>query len=258
MNKFQRFKELHQQSTPLQIGNVWNCQSALLFEKLGYKAIGTSSAAIANSLGYEDGEQISFEQLNYIVKLITSKVSIPLTVDIEGGYNQDVNEVIKNIVTLYENGSVGINIEDSVVNDDRTILNAQDFCKTIETIKLYLKDNNINMFLNIRTDSYIIGLKTPLKETLSRIKVYEKAGADGIFVPCITAETDIKEVVKTTSLPVNVMAMPNLPAFETLQKCGVKRVSMGPFVYNYMNDQLKNILNDIEKYESFNCLFETK
>ena len=258
MNRKKQFKELHQQTEPLQIGNVWDCQSALMFEKAEYKAIGTSSAAIASSLGYEDGEQIGFEQLSYIVKQITSKVSIPLTVDIEGGYSRDVNEIIKNIVALSENGAVGINIEDSVVDDGRTILNTRDFCKTIERIKSYLEDNNINIFLNVRTDAYIMGLKNPLEETLSRAEMYEKAGADGIFVPCITAEAEIKEVVKSTALPVNVMAMPNLPGFKALQRCGVKRVSMGPFLYNHMNKYLKNILNDFEKDKSFDCLFVTK
>jgi len=61
-----------------------------------------------------------------------------------------------------------------------------------------------------------MGLENPLEETVARIKLYEQAGADGIFVPCITEESDIREVVRTTSLPVNVMTMPNLPAFETL------------------------------------------
>jgi len=77
-----------------------------------------------------------------------------------------------------------------------------------------------------------MGLDSPLEQTLSRIKMHQQAGADGIFVPCIMTEADIKEVVKCTSLPVNAMTMPNLPPFEKLQAYGIKRISMGPFIYN--------------------------
>lgn len=127
MTKYQEFRELHQQESPLQIGNVWDCQSALMFEKSGYKAIGTSSAAIANSLGYEDGEQMSFEELNTIVKLIASKISIPLTVDMEGGYSRDAEQIINNIVIIYNAGVVGINLEDSAVSEGRKILDSYEF-----------------------------------------------------------------------------------------------------------------------------------
>ena len=255
MTKFQQFKELHQQIDPLHIGNVWDCQSALMFEKLGYQAIGTSSAAIANSLGYEDGEQMGFEELNAIVKLIRSKTSIPLTVDLEGGYSRDVGQIINNIVTLYNAGVVGINLEDSVVNEGREILNADEFGESLKTIKSYLGKSNIDIFLNIRTDPYLMGLDDPLQETISRIKIYEKFGSDGIFVPCITNENDIVRVVENTSLPVNVMAMPDLPTFETLKKCGVKRTSMGSFLYDKMAKTLEDTLVGIGKDQSFNGLF---
>jgi 2-methylisocitrate lyase-like PEP mutase family enzyme len=255
MNRSKEFKELHNQEDLLLIGNVWDVQSASIFEEKGYKAVGTSSAAIATSLGLEDGEQMSFEQLNEIVKKITSKISIPLTVDIEGGYSRNVNEIIENIVTLYRNGVSGINIEDSVVDGDRKILDTEEFGKTISAIKTYLKENKIDLFLNIRTDFFIMGLNNPLEETIKRIKTYEKYGADGIFVPCITSEQDIKQVVETTTLPINVMTMPNLPNFNKLQKLGVKRISMGPFIYNNITDHLKKTLQNIEKDQSFNCLF---
>jgi len=255
MTKFQIFKELHQQNNPLQIGNVWDCQSALMFEKLGYRAAGTSSAAIADSLGYEDGEQMGFDELNAIVKLITSKISIPLTVDLEGGYSRDIDQVISNIVTLHNSGVVGINLEDSVVNEDRKILNSCEFGQSIKAIKLYLKKYKIDIFLNIRTDPYLMGLEDPLQETISRIQIYEKSGADGIFVPCITNENDLTRVVESTSLPINVLAMPDLPTFEILKKCGVKRMSMGSFLYSKMTKNMEDTLSAIGKNQTFNDLF---
>ncbi len=255
MDNFKTFKNLHNQDATFVLGNVWNTQSALLFQKLGFKAIGTSSAAIATSLGYEDGEKMPFEDLLRIVKNIQSKIDIPLTVDIESGYSRNTVEIINNIIALHKLGVVGINIEDSITNTEREIVNSQEFGKTIQLIKSHLTNNKIDVFLNVRTDFYIMGLTNPLEETLKRIKIYEENGADGIFVPCIVTENEIQQVVESTILPVNVMCMPNLPNFNDLQNLGVKRVSIGPFLYNDMISNLENSIIEITKNNSFNSIF---
>jgi 2-methylisocitrate lyase-like PEP mutase family enzyme len=82
-NQFHYFKELHTQSEALLIGNVWNAQSAKVFERLGFKAIATSSSAVANSLGYEDGEGMPFNDYLFVIKRILSSVKTPLSVDME-------------------------------------------------------------------------------------------------------------------------------------------------------------------------------
>ncbi|VAW39633.1 Probable carboxyvinyl-carboxyphosphonate phosphorylmutase [hydrothermal vent metagenome] len=255
MNKYNTFKNLHQQDSALLLGNVWNVQSAVLFQKLGFQAIGTSSAAIATSLGYEDGEKMPFVDLLRIVKNIQSKINIPLTVDIEGGYSRNTAEIITNIIALQKLGVVGINIEDAITNTDREIVDAQKFGKTIQVIKAHLLSNKANIFLNVRTDSYIMGLNNPLAETLKRIQIYEESGADGIFVPCIVAKNEIKKVVETTALPVNIMCMPDLPSFNDLQDLGVKRISAGPFLYNDMIDKLEKTIVKITKNQSFKSIF---
>ncbi len=262
MNKLATFKNLHNQHTSLLLGNVWDAQSALLFQKAGFKAIGTSSAAIAASLGYEDGEKMPFEDLLRIVKNIQSKINIPLTVDIEGGYSRNIAELIENIIALQNLGVAGINIEDSIPvpqshskANGREIVNAHSFSDIIRKIKSHLLKSNSTIFLNARTDFYIMGLKNPLKKTLERIKLYEQSGADGIFIPCIVQEDEIKKVVQSTILPVNVMCMPNLPNFNKLENLGVKRISMGPFLYNTIVSKLENAINDIVENQSFNPLF---
>lgn len=256
MTKIENFRELNQSNDILHIGNVWDVQSALIFEKQNYKVIGTSSLAIANSLGFEDGEELSFDTLLTIVKQIISKVNIPLSVDIEGGYSRDTNQIIENIISLYEIGVVGVNIEDSIVrNGDRVILSQNDFATILKNIKKVLKEKNIDIFINARTDYFIMGLDNPLEETIKRVKLYEENGADGVFVPCIVDIEDIKEVVKSTTLPVNIMTMPNLPSFNTLQQTGVKRISQGPFIYNSLMESFENKLETINKDNSFKSLF---
>ena len=256
MTAFQEFKNLHEQNSLLHIANVWDANSVLLFEKAGYKSIGTSSSAIAESLGYEDGEEMSFDALFSVVDVIKKRTSLPLTVDLEAGYSRDPDDILKNIIMLSEIGVVGINLEDSTVeNGNRNISDSAKFSKLIQFLKNSLAEKGIDVFFNIRTDFFLMGLDNPLNETIARAMLYEAAGADGIFVPCVTDENDIQKIVDSVSLPVNVMAMPNLPSFLTLQNIGVKRVSMGPFFYNMMNDYFNKITASIEEAQAFTPIF---
>ncbi|MFN9998829.1 MAG: isocitrate lyase/phosphoenolpyruvate mutase family protein, partial [bacterium] len=96
MKSFDDFLKLHQQSQPLLIGNIWDAKSAQVLEKVGYKAIGTSSAAVANSFGYEDGEQLPFELLIQLAKRVKQVTSLPLSVDIEGGFSRTAEGICQN------------------------------------------------------------------------------------------------------------------------------------------------------------------
>ncbi|MFZ4927945.1 isocitrate lyase/PEP mutase family protein [Chryseobacterium sp. Mn2064] len=258
MKNIQIFKELHQNSEPLLLGNVWNPQSAKLYEKQGYKALATSSSAVANSLGYEDGENMSFDEYLYIVERILQSVSIPLTVDLEGGYGKTSDEIVSNISKLAEMGVVGINIEDSVITSGtRKILDKEVFFKKLKSIVSKLKENKVDIFINLRTDAFLLGLENPVEEALQRIKLFEEAGVDGIFVPCITSEDDIEVIVNSTKLPVNVMCMPGLPDFKTLQNLGVKRISSGNFLNGYIYRNLEEKSSEIIKKQSFLPIFES-
>ena len=132
---FDQFVKLHQQDEPLLIANVRNAQSARLFEKLKFKALATSSAAVASTLGYSDGEQMSFDEYLFVVKRISAVSSVPLSVDLEGGYGAIADEVVSNIKALVEEGVVGINVEDStMVSGTRKILDAGVFADKLAQI----------------------------------------------------------------------------------------------------------------------------
>jgi 2-methylisocitrate lyase-like PEP mutase family enzyme len=205
--------------------------------------------------GYEDGEQMSFSELIYIVKRILASSTLPLTVDLEAGYSQDPIEIAKYIKTLKQLGVVGINIEDSIVRDKRKLIIADDFAKKLSVIIDQLSKDNVKIFINVRTDSFLLGLENALEETLHRTNLYQSVGADGIFVPCIEKQLDIATVINNTHLPVNVMCMPNLADFSLLKKLGVKRISMGDFLFERVSNYFENSLITILDAQSFRELF---
>ena len=185
-NKFEMFTSLHKGTEPLLIGNAWDAASARAFEKEGFKAIGTSSAAVAGALGYADGEEMSLNEYLLIIKRIVASVTVPVTVDLETGYGKSVEAICQNIHLLYNLGVAGINIEDSVVREGkRTILQAEDFAQTLKGIIQYLQTENIRMFVNVRSDSFLLGLPNALNDAMKRASVYEQTGVHGLFFPCI-------------------------------------------------------------------------
>jgi 2-methylisocitrate lyase-like PEP mutase family enzyme len=255
MKSFETFLQLHEGPTPLLLGNIWDANSAKIFERAGYKAIGSSSQAVAASLGYEDGEQMPFDVLLQLAKQVVNSVNIPFTVDIEGGYSRSATRIIEHIEQLHDAGVVGINLEDTVVGNSRELQPLAAFQKTLCSVADYLRRKNLKMFLNIRTDGFLLGLPNALTETIGRIRSYNDAGANGIFVPCITEVNDIKAVVNATYLPVNVMCMPSLPNFGELKSLGVKRISVGPFLYSYAVKRAAEAASTIIENDNFSLLF---
>jgi 2-methylisocitrate lyase-like PEP mutase family enzyme len=250
--KFKTFKNLHEGNGLFILPNAWNAKSALLFQEKNFPAIATSSAAVANSLGYEDGEKMPFADYLFVIKRILASVQVPVTVDMEMGYGRSDEEILTNILRLIELGVAGINIEDSIIDKTNRVLNdAPVFAKTIEYIKNKLASKNSALFINVRCDTFILNVENKLEETLHRLKMYEATGADGIFLPCISKETDIAEVVGHTKLPVNVMCIPGLPDFETLNKLGVKRASMGPFLFNKVYAEAAKLSEVITSNKNF-------
>ena len=254
MNSFETFKQLHQNSTPLLLGNIWDVNSARIFEASGYKAIGVSSQALSNAFGYEDGENLPFEVLLQITKQVTRMVHIPFSVDMEGGYSRTIDGIIENINKLHDAGAVGINLEDTIAGTARHFQPADQFGKTLSAVADHISRNNLQLFLNVRTDGFLLGMPAALTETISRIKIYENSGADGIFAPCITDKNDILEAVKSTKLPINVMCMPDLPDFGELALLGVKRISMGPFLFSKSSEVIGQFAKKIMSDKNFSSI----
>ena len=220
------FNALHQQNQPLLLANVWDASSAQAAQQAGYQALGSSSAAIAAMLGYEDGEEMSFDELFYVVSRIKTVSELPLSVDLEAGYGATTSHIIDNIRRLAHLGVSGINLEDShVVDGTRRLDDAERFAVKLQEITRACP----GLFVNVRTDTFLLNVQDALVQTLYRGQLYAKHGACGFFVPCVTRAEDITAIVHHVPLPLNVMCMPELADFSTLSTLGVKRISMGQF-----------------------------
>ena len=253
MNDFEIFSQLHYNDTPLVIGNAWDVSSAKLFEENGFKAVATSSAAIADTLGYKDGQNMSFDMLLENAIRIKRNISVPLSVDMERGYADTIPGILENIDQLHEAGVVGINIEDSL--PDAKLRSTESFQKIISAIANHLSRKNRQFFINVRTDTFLLKIPNALEETLNRAKAYEAAGANGIFVPFIYDINEIKKVVAGTSLPVHVLSMKELPDFSILADAGVKRISMGSWLYRAMKRWMQQTLTSIQTDQNFSSIF---
>src|SRR5258708_264828 len=210
MNTYETFYQLHQQQKPLIIANAWNVKSAQLIEQSGYQAIATSSGAISNSLGYEDGEKMPFSELLYIVQRIKAGTTIPLSVDLERGYTDNLSELIENIQKLVDTGVAGINLEDAQGEEI--------YLKKLHSIKNHFEKTNQKVFINARTDGFLQKVESPLETTIKRAKLYQEAGADGLFVAALSDPAIIKEIESATTLPLNLVGTPKLSTIKTLSE----------------------------------------
>jgi 2-methylisocitrate lyase-like PEP mutase family enzyme len=218
------FRTLHEGPGLLMLPNAWDAGSARLIESLGAKAIATTSAGLAWSRGYPDGNALAADQLLAATRDIVRAIRVPLSVDIEAGYSSDRRAVARLVVDILNVGAVGINIEDGV---DPTDL----LCKKIEAIRESAAHSGVDLFINARTDVYLRGMAigdAAVEEVIDRAARYHTAGSDGLFVPGLSdvaAMAAIAAAIKP--MPLNIMAVPGLPSVEALRKYGVRRLSAG-------------------------------
>jgi 2-methylisocitrate lyase-like PEP mutase family enzyme len=218
-----RFRALHAKGELLLLPNAWDAGSARLFEAAGARAIATTSAGLAWSCGWPDGDALPPRALAAAVAAIARVISVPLSTDVEGGYADEPAAVGETVAALADAGVVGINLEDGAEAPER-------LCAKIEAVKRAAARNGADVFVNARTDVYLRGLvscERALEETLARGRRYRDAGADGFFVPRLSERDAIRTVAAEIDLPLNLLVGPGLAPPAELQALGVRRVSAG-------------------------------
>ncbi|OWY37208.1 carboxyvinyl-carboxyphosphonate phosphorylmutase [Xenophilus sp. AP218F] len=247
------FWDLHRQAQPLLLCNIWDAASARLAEALGFSALGTSSAAMSSLLGHPDGEGMPFSSLLELARCIRASTRLPLSVDIEAGYSRDPAQVAEHVTRLLELGVVAINLEDSlVVNGKRRLRDPDEFAAMIAEVRAHVSQP---CFFNIRTDAFLLGMEGALDVCLGRAERYRHAGADGLFAPGVVDPEAIAALAVGASLPLNVMCMPGLPDFSVLAELGVKRISMGDFLFEKTLQQLGASWQAILRQQSFESVY---
>lgn len=226
----ERFHELHSGLGILILVNAWDAGSARVIEDAGAAAIATTSAGMAWALGYADGEQVPPSEFVAACARICRAVAVPVSVDIERGFGSNAEEVCAIVRTLIGLGVVGVNIEDGIVPGTNHVNSPAVLCKRIEALRTLTRTMDAQLFINARTDTYLVGTEDPTaryEDTVSRAKLYASAGADGIFVPGMDLQ-DVASFAKAVPVPLNVYAGGGwAPPAHGLRQAGVRRVSVG-------------------------------
>jgi 2-methylisocitrate lyase-like PEP mutase family enzyme len=212
------FAKLHAPGEPLLLPNAWDVGSAVAIAAAGAMAIATTSAGVAWSLGVPDGAGLGAERAAAAVARITAAVNVPVSADIEAGYE----DVAATVAAMLDAGAVGINIED---RRSRDLLDPAEQAGRLASARAVSEAAGVPLWINARTDVFLAG-SGRVDEALSRAAVYAAAGADSLFVPGLVDLAAIAELA-AGPLPVAVMAGPGAPSVAELAAAGVVRISLG-------------------------------
>ena len=222
--KADAFRAMHRGQQILLLPNAWDVASARVVQQAGFGAVATTSAGIAFTLGYPDGQRISREQMLAVVGRIATAVKVPVTADVEAGYGDRPEDAARTAREVLAAGAVGMNLEDASGDRQHPLL---DLALQVERVKAV---RELPIVLNARTDVYLREAGAPEKrydEALRRLAAFRDAGADCVFVPGLRDATIIGRLVKDLKCPLNILAGPGTPPVPELQKLGVARVSLG-------------------------------
>jgi 2-methylisocitrate lyase-like PEP mutase family enzyme len=218
------FRQLHGKP-PLLLPNAWDFASAAALAADGFAAIATTSLGVAAAAGLPDGAGATRQATLALARIIT-RLPCLVSIDAEGGFSDEPEEVADFAAQLAALGVVGINLEDG--RADGSLVSAELHTRVVETVKRRVPD----LFVNARTDTYwLAGSRPPsLSETLARVRAYAAAGADGVFVPGVTDDSAIAAIAAAVDVPLNVLYLPGR-SLGQLAELGVRRVSCGSLLY---------------------------
>jgi len=259
--KADRFLGFHHGGEILVLLNSWDIGSSKLIEACGYKAVATTSMGVAASLGYPDCQVIQLAEMIAAISGIVHAVDVPVSVDIEAGYGDDLDEIIESVGQIIATGIAGINIEDSV-DMNPVLVDEMEFCERISAIRSLSASMGLHLVINARTDSFYTSLgsaQEKLAESIRRGNKYREAGADCIFVQPVWDKETIATLVKEIHAPINILANPTIgaglpPSIGELQDLGVARVSLGSSLMKATLALIKKVADELYEKGTYNTL----
>lgn len=220
------FTALHVPGDPILLPNAWDAASAWAIAQAGAKAIATSSAACAWSIGRADGNVMTRDEALTQIRRIVAAVDLPVTADVETGYGDDA-DLAQSVREVIEVGAVGVNLEDSGGDPLYPIDVA---ARRISIARQAAEGVGVPLHINARVDVFFAPVGEPddrVRLTAERAAAYIAAGASSIFVPGVRDLVTIKALTEAIDAPVNILAGAATPPLAELAAAGVGRVSVG-------------------------------
>lgn len=256
--KAEQFRNMHHGPRMLVLANAWDVVSARILEECGHPAIATSSAAVAFSRGYPDGQCISRDEMLDVVGRIARAVRVPVTADLEAGYGTTPKDIANTTKAAIEVGAIGMNLEDSD-DDENSLVDMPLQVEKIRTIRETAKSLGVPFVLNARTDVYLSSIgpeATRFERSAERLRAYRDAGADCLFAPGVQDKETISKLVKAVAAPLNILITPQCPTLTELEKIGVARVSAGSTVMRAALRVVERIGKEMLESRSCETLFD--
>lgn len=219
------FRSLHNAADPLVLVNAWDAASARIVAAAGARAVATTSAGVAWSLGVPDGDALTRDAMLAHLARVVAAVDVPVTADVESGFGATPGDVADTLRGVAAAGAVGVNLEDTVRGDDPGLRAVPDQAARIAAARAAAPD----VYINARVDTYLRG-EGNIDGTVARARAYLDAGASGIFVPGVVDATTIAALAAAIPAPLNILVGPSAPSVADLAKLGVARVSLGSWV----------------------------
>jgi 2-methylisocitrate lyase-like PEP mutase family enzyme len=261
--KAELFLKYHHDKEMLVLLNSWDVGSSKLIEACGYKAVATTSMGIAASLGYPDSQIIRLPEMIAVITGIVHGVQVPVSVDMEAGYGNTLDEIVESAKQFIETGVVGINIEDSL-DMNPVLIDEREFCERLSAIRALSDSLDFHLVINARTDSFYVSkgsAQEKLRESIRRGNKYREAGADCIFVQPVSDRETIATLVKEIDAPINILSNPTIGAgaplsVQELQDLGVARLSLGSGLMKATLALIKKVADELSEKGTYHHLLD--
>jgi 2-methylisocitrate lyase-like PEP mutase family enzyme len=237
---------LHHTGTTLVLPTVWDAWSARAVVEAGFAALSIGSHPLADSRGQRDNEGMSLDDALDGIRRITGAVDVPVTADVESGYDTAAAELVDRVLDA---GAVGVNVEDTVHSQKR-LRDVQEHADYIGAIRAAADAAGIDLVVNARTDAFIGTTRTfddPLAEAVRRLKACEAAGARCVYPVRVPDADTLRALLRELDGPVNVTAHPvnGAPSgsFDELKAMGVHRITFGPLLQAALTEKLAALVD---------------
>jgi len=225
-----RFRELHG-SGCFVLPNPWDRGTAIALERIGYKALATTSAGAAFGMGLPD-DVLSIDRDAMLAHIagVAGATSLPVNADFQNGYANDPEGVAANVARCVAAGVAGLSIEDATGDERQPLYEPKLAVERIRAARRAIDATGIPVVLTGRCEAWLVGAPDPLPTALERLTAYADAGADCLYAPGVREPAAIAAIVKAVApKPVNVLAFAAAPELSVarLADLGVRRISVG-------------------------------